>query len=298
MAVCEVCGTDNREKARFCKGCARALVPLAAGPELVPAPTDAEVAPSRVCGACQTANAADALVCKSCGKSLFAFMEGPGAEGKSSGKKKGSAILMGAIAVVIAVAGAWWLSRSSAPMVSADPSAGSEQAAKALSVKAPVTVPLVKPEEAAKPSGPAPLPNDAATESEAKTHLEEVVKREAERTERARKAREVLARREKALAARELERERERAEQSAQALAAPSAPPSAPVDNPQSASKSATAPAAAAKVTVEQACSNASNFIARDLCRVDACRHPANAQDAICVWYRRLDEERKRSQGY
>ena len=45
--------------------------------------------------------------------------------------------------------------------------------------------------------------------------------------------------------------------------------------------------------SVEQACANTSNFIARDLCRIDACRAAGNARDPICVWYRRLEEGRR-----
>ncbi|MEZ5700721.1 MAG: hypothetical protein R3E42_00205 [Burkholderiaceae bacterium] len=47
------------------------------------------------------------------------------------------------------------------------------------------------------------------------------------------------------------------------------------------------------RTTVEQACAKETNFLARDLCRVDACRVAANANDPICVWYRRLEEERR-----
>lgn len=32
MAVCGACGTENRDKARFCRGCARPLVPVPAAP--------------------------------------------------------------------------------------------------------------------------------------------------------------------------------------------------------------------------------------------------------------------------
>jgi hypothetical protein len=45
--------------------------------------------------------------------------------------------------------------------------------------------------------------------------------------------------------------------------------------------------------TVVQTCAAETNMIARDFCRIDACRQPANVTDAICVSYRKMEAERR-----
>ena len=49
-----------------------------------------------------------------------------------------------------------------------------------------------------------------------------------------------------------------------------------------------------AEVSVEKTCSQATNFISRDLCRIEACKKTSKAGDPICVWYRKIEEDRKR----
>lgn len=48
--------------------------------------------------------------------------------------------------------------------------------------------------------------------------------------------------------------------------------------------------------TVEQICAGSGNFLARDVCRVRACRSPAMAGDPICVRYREMEDANRHRQ--
>ena len=66
MERCEVCGTENRGNAKFCRGCARALMPIEADTEAQ------KLASNRAlrCGECQAIYSRGATVCAACGHPL------------------------------------------------------------------------------------------------------------------------------------------------------------------------------------------------------------------------------------
>ena len=283
MERCETCGTENREGAKFCRGCARALQPI---------PSDAVAADSHSnralrCGICKAIHSRGALACAACGNPLGALqpLAATEAEVKEATAQTGRWLGLSAFLVAATAVGFWFL----APSGPAEPREGAATAP--LSNMPAVEHPV--------PANPEPVeaaaPVAAALGAEEKAHFEELVKREAERAEKARQTVARLAAQEKAAQVARAARavaERQRAEAARQAVAAPEAVVRAGV--PQSPGEAvAAAPAMPPKLSVEQACANTSNFIARDLCRIDACRAAGNARDPICVWYRRLEEERR-----
>ena len=46
---------------------------------------------------------------------------------------------------------------------------------------------------------------------------------------------------------------------------------------------------AARTPTVDERCADRSNFLSRDLCRIQACGNPALAADPVCVRFREME---------
>ncbi|MCM5682609.1 zinc-ribbon domain-containing protein [Schlegelella sp. S2-27] len=66
--ICPKCGTDNRDKAKFCRGCGASLAGVAAdAPAPVEPPAAVATTPLKPCPACGTPNEASALQCRVCG---------------------------------------------------------------------------------------------------------------------------------------------------------------------------------------------------------------------------------------
>ena len=281
MQRCETCGTDNRDGAKFCKGCARALLSIATDA----AATDTHSNRALRCGVCQAIHARDATECAACGHPLGAPLPlaMPKPEVRAAPARLGRWFgLLALLAVASAVV--FWIGAPTGPVKSR------ADGAAAPSASAPAAEPV-----AAAPSKPveAAAPVAATLDADGKAHFDELVQREAERAEKARQNVARLAEQEKAAkearAARVAERQRVEAERQA-------TPPPEPAA-PQAATPVASAPAIVPKQSVEQACANTSNFISRDLCRVAACREAGNARDPICLWYRQLEEERRNRLG-
>lgn len=283
MERCEICGAENRDGAKFCRGCARALLPIS------PDDAAADTYSNRAlrCGVCKAIYSRGASECAACGNPLGALqpLATPAPEANAAAAKTGRWRYLFAVLVMAIVVGFWFFS----PFRPAEPR---DDAAATSLANIPVvehSVPAnVEPVAAAAPVA-------AALGTEEKAHFEDLVKREAERAEKARQTVVRLAAQEKATQKARADRvtaDRQRAEAGYQAVVSPEtvartgAPPS-PGD------AVASAPAMPPKLSVEQACASASNFIARDLCRVEACRAAGNARDPICLWYRQLEEERR-----
>ena len=288
MERCETCGTENRKGAKFCRGCARALLPIPADA----AATDVHSNRALRCGVCQAIHARDASECVACGNPLVALQPIATSESGVSATPARSGRWLGLLALLaVAVGLGFW---------ALVPTAETREDAVAVSLvnAPPVGLPApapAEPEEAAAPVA-------ATLGAEEKAHFEELVKREAERAEKARQTVARLAAQEKAAKeAKEAKEaraaraavERQRKEEARQTI--DPSETSAQADASQPLQGEAVAPATATRprLSVEQACASASNFIARDLCRVDACRDAGNARDPICVWYRQLEEERR-----
>lgn len=178
-----------------------------------------------------------------------------------------------------------------APTAETRKNAAAVSLVKAPPVGLPAPAPA-EPEEAAAPVA-------ATLGAEEKAHFEELVKREAERAEKARQtvarlaAQEKAAKEAKEARAARAPAERQRKEEVSQTIDPTETSTQAGASQPLQAEAVAPATATRPRLSVEQACASASNFIARDLCRVDACRDAGNASDPICVWYRQLEEERR-----
>src|SRR3990167_2471363 len=161
MAVCKACGTENRNKAKFCRGCAAPLPPE-------PASARGGVLPEHVCPTCKARNSAKALFCQACGVPLVppsvAFHPMPELPG--SGPRQRAGLLLVGVALVLAGLGTWWkLSHTSDPA--------------SLAATPEATVPAA-PANGPAPPAPAPTPEpavpDLATASTApgsETHLSE-----------------------------------------------------------------------------------------------------------------------------
>src|SRR3990167_5580490 len=94
MAVCKACGTENRNKAKFCRGCAAPLPPE-------PASARGGVLPEHVCPTCKARNSAKALFCQACGVPLVppsvAFLPMPELPGSGTRQRAGLLLVGGAL---------------------------------------------------------------------------------------------------------------------------------------------------------------------------------------------------------
>src|SRR3990167_1214012 len=294
MAVCKACGTENRNKAKFCRGCAAPLPPE-------PASARGGVLPEHVCPTCKARNSAKALFCQACGVPLVppsvAFHPMPELPG--SGPRQRAGLLLVGVALVLAGLGTWWkLSHTSDPA--------------SLAATPEATVPAA-PANGPAPPAPAPTPEpavpDLATASTApgsETHLSEAerLRLSLERLEREDQARTAALAQQRAAMAAERQRRAGRPGRRAEApaAAAATAPPTpAPASSsppaaatPAEAKTETTPPPAASAATVELACAGSSNFFTRDLCRIRECRKPSFARDPICVGFREMEEAPRR----
>lgn len=302
--VCAKCGTENREKAMFCKGC---------GAKMATAPSPASVdGTSSNCPDCATPNPTGSRFCKSCGCSLLqapppptpipllavaAHVDGrpvfePAAGPKGLGSRKLSVVglLLAAVALT-----AWFYlhqknqSPQPAPIPSATLPVESEQPAAKPQVPqvSEVQVPAVStPETAPASSVAAPMvepvePASAADRGNAQIVQDARLNQERiERERRERRERQQAAQ-EQSRAAQELERQR--AEQARRQAQSAPAQPAGTVPVPP------TQPVAPA-LTVARICDDAGNFIMREVCRVRECLKTSQANDPICVNFRKMEE--------
>lgn len=280
MAVCEACGTDNRDQARFCTGCVRPM-PAAATVKAAPVEAPKPSGPVQVCATCQTANPLAATVCKSCRASLVPDWVAPPAPvfnpGASSGA--GKAIVLAGFAALLGV-GVWWSLRDGNPP---GPSGFPATQVAAIAVAAlPEAAPVV-----AAPSQE--ITRTATQTAAASSPLPVAAEREPPASEARRQA--VLAdkRRQAAKEARErlaLAREKQRTDLAAQQKPAQEA---AARDDLAKASAPAAVPQVPAVKTVEQACASSSNFFSREVCRLQSCRLEVFASDPVCVQFRQME---------
>lgn len=299
MVVCQACGAENRDRARFCRGCTAPLAPVA-----VPHAARRRARSSKpVCPACQTNNPADARFCQACGVPLLpasaSHRSMPALPAAGAAKRK---VVLWGLVLVLAGAGTWWklnhtsgsASRAATPEATAfAPANGPAALVPAQTQATPggfVTVDL---------AGTSPAPGDVAHLSEA-----ERLRLSLERLEREDRARTAALEQQRAATAAEqhrraeLARRRAEATAAATAAAAPAAPtaaspPQPPVAMPAGATTGAAAPPAAPAATVELACAGSSNFFTRDLCRLRECGKASFSRDPTCVRFREMEEARR-----
>lgn len=257
--VCPSCGVENREKARFCLGCA---VSLDRSGE---APPEATLQPPR---------------------RPQAVWAGGIAEGETAPTRGAlTAGWVGALLLVAALAGWWVLAHPPRSVAStAQPSVP------------PTTrpVPVDALPAVASPgtgsSDPAPPPPSPAAVLAAE-RLRESVEGLAERDR--------VHQRELEQQRSKVAKELQRAEEARRRAEGPSMPRPVGAEPAQPATAAATAPAPGAApavvpgATVDQLCAGSSNFLARDFCRIRECGKPSFASDPVCVRFRQMDEARR-----
>ncbi len=244
--VCAACGAENRDKARYCRGCAQPLVPLAPGA----VPTAA--APERRSRSRTRRKAAD--------RAAVPWWKHPAA-----GWSVAAALAVGGL-------GAWWGLPGAQVPAAAAPTAP-------VSVSAPALTAL--------PTWPptAPVPS-AAIESTVTAEQPVPVPAAASAPLAGETVRATAA----PLANRAPRTPKPRAEPSPPT--APAEAPAASRQPPNPASPAETAPPAAPAArtpTVDERCADRSNFLSRDLCRIQACGNPALAADPVCVRFREME---------
>ena len=299
MVVCQACGAENRDKARFCRGCTAPLAPVA-----VPHAARRRARTSKpVCPACQANNPAGARFCQACGVPLLpasaSHRSMPALPVAGATKRK---VVLWGLVLVLAGVGTWWklshtsgsASRAAMPEATATaPANGPAALAPAQNQAAPAGFVTVD------HAGTSPAPGDAAHLSEA-----ERLRLSLERLEREDRAHTAALEQQRAAAAAEQQRRaelaRRRAEATAAAAAAAASPSPTPATSPQPpvatqamAKTEAVAPAAASAATVETACAGSSNFFTRDLCRLRECGKASFARDPTCVRFREMEEARR-----
>lgn len=270
-----------------------------------------EVLPTFVrCGACGAMLTPGDTSCPACGAVVAKAEDvlpesgagAPQGEGEPPSGAAGRKVWAVAAVVIAALALAAWLLLPTQPQPAE--TATAEAAKPTLQQTATSSTPLAQSlapnEQVEKPVEPVSGVLSDALDADQKAHLDELVKREAERAERSRQELKRLAAQEKAVkeARAAKAQERRRAEEEASVRLQPNslAPvpgPAAPAANPEPPAPAPTP----AKVSVDQACAHTTNFLSRDLCRIDACRKPTNAKDPTCVWFRQIEEDRRRQVG-
>ena len=297
---CHTCGTENRDGAKFCKGCGIALAAVASADSRT-------YAAKPNCAACGHLNDPSARFCAKCGNllpppanesappplaaspgSVVAARELAGsavpsrsgtvaAEPPARPKRVGLWLALGSLVLAAGVVGAWWVTGRSTPAP-----ASTDVARKlAESASAPPSKPVAAPVPAAPP--------DIAVREVAEQRAREQAEREAiAKVEQQRKEIERLTA-ERDAARRHAEEERAHAQR--QQEAPPAAPPvaqqprtPAPVAGPVRA------------LTVKERCARSGNVFTRGLCEVNECIKPKNWEDPFCKQQQREAAERNRSE--
>ena len=266
--VCPSCGAENRDKARFCRGCAR---PLERPGEADPSADPRERRPGAAERARRRRRAAAARAASSPSRSRW------------------TAAIVGA---VLALGVGWWLGArqqspapaqaAARPAVSAPAAAGGPAAANA-PLQPLTAVPAASPVEP-------PVGGSANAEPESAAAVDRL-RQSVEMLERQDRARAAVLEQQRLKAAQEKQRADE-ARRRTDALAAASPASATPAAVAQ-ANAPAAAPAPTAAPSVDQLCAGSSNVFARDFCRMRECGKPGYASDPVCVRFRQMEETRR-----
>lgn len=310
MAECPACGKVNRDRAKFCRGCAVPLVPEAA-PGAPPARTRARSrskAVKRLCSVCQAANAVEAPCCQSCGGPLLpvstAHQPMPPPPAVAGAQQR--LLLWGVMMVAMLGLGAWWWTSQVGGGSPMSASSGAEAQAGerplpgvgASKVAGLSAVPPAAMDQAAggtsgtstvSPGAPA---NEAERLRQSLERLEQEDRLHTALLNQQRKERMLEQRR---LELQRLEQSRRRTEEVA---AVPADESSKAVVEPVGVAEKAVVPVKPRPEpvqTVELTCAGSSNFFTRDLCRMRECAKPALAGDPTCVRFRQLEDANQRS---
>lgn len=281
--VCPSCGKENRDQARFCRGCARPL--------------------DRPGGDAGSDAVARERASRALRRARRRKRSGQRAEQQPAWWRWAGAMTAG----VLVLAVGWWLGahQSTPAPVQAAPLAGAPVASPSATPTAGTAAPATAPQTATEPVGAdAASPNtpEAAAAVDRLRHSVELL----EQQDRERAAAQAAQRQKLALEQKRQEDARRRAE--ATSAAAPSAHATAP-ETPAVATSAPAAPAPVAAAAaapsatrpaagVDQLCAGSDNVFARDFCRIRECGKAVFANDPVCVRFRQMDEARRREAEY
>jgi hypothetical protein len=272
--VCPSCGAENREKARFCRGCARPLDRVGEEP------------------------ASDSVEDLARARRRARRRESVAAAGAAKRRQSAwSRLTVGVAAVAIALGAGWWLfSRQASPLPAQ--AAPMPLATLPVSTAQSAATPAVSSASTNTEATPAPPSYGAALAVDRLRQSVEVLQaQDRERTAALEQQRTKLV--QDKLRAEEARRKTD-ALAASTAVAGPGSTSSAvptPVAPPPVAQANAptavTTGTAVAAPTVDQVCAGSSNFVARDFCRIRECGKAAFATDPVCVRFRQMEEARR-----
>ena len=265
--VCPFCGAENRDKARFCRGCARALEqPGAADPS--------KDKRERRPGAAERARRRRRAAAKAASPSRSRWV---------------GAVVLAALALGIG----WWLGARQTGPAPVQAVMQPAIAAPATPV-APAPTAAVVPPAAAVPTPEAarlPATISTATSPESVAAVDRL-RQSVEMLERQDRVRAAVLEQQRLKAAQDKQRAEE-ARRRADALAASATAVPTPSANVGQGSPPVATVAAAAPPTVDQLCAGSDNVFARDFCRIRECGKPGYANDPVCIRFRQMEEARR-----
>lgn len=264
--MCPSCGAENRDKARFCRGCAR---PLERPGDEQASTGDEDSARARRRARRRRAAASKAT---------------------RPAWSRWSGVI---VAAVIAMGVGWWLGTrqtSPTPAQAAPLPVATVPAAAPATVSPATTPPATDPAPADAPAQVVPAA-DPGTAALAVDRLRQSVEM-LESQDRVRAAAQEQQRAKLAQDKQRADEARRRTDALAAAAGANNPTAAAPAAVSQSA---APAPAAvvAAPPTVDQQCAGSGNVFSRDFCRMRECGKAAFAADPVCVRFRQMEEARR-----
>lgn len=265
--VCPSCGAENRDKARFCRGCAR---PLEQPGEADPSSDKRERRP----GAAERARRRRRAAAK--------------AAGPSRSRWTGALV-----AAVLALGIGWWLGARQTSPTPAQAAARPATVAPADSVSPAASAAPVQP-LAAVPATSAvepPAGTDASAAPDSAAAVDRL-RQSVEMLERQDRARAAVLEQQRLKAAQEKQRADEARRRTDALAATATTAPATPATVVQ-ANVPPPAPAAPAAPTVDQLCAGSTNVFARDFCRMRECGKPGYASDPVCVSFRQMEEARR-----
>jgi hypothetical protein len=281
--VCPSCGKENRDQARFCRGCARPL--------------------DRPGGDAGSDAVARERASRALRRARRRKRSGQRAEQQPAWWRWAGAMTAGVLVLAIG----WWLGahQSTPAPVQAAPLAGAPVASPSATPTAGTAAPATAPQTATEPVGAdAASPNtpEAAAAVDRLRHSVELL----EQQDRERAAAQEQQRQKLALEQKRLEDARRRAgatpavasTHSGASEPAPVAAPAPAESAPVAAAAAPPPPATRSVASVDQACADSGNVLARDFCRIRECGKAVFANDPVCVRFRQMDEARRREAEY
>lgn len=268
--VCPFCSAENRDKARFCRGCARPLDRLG---EEQPGESDD---PARARRRARRRRAAAAAA--------------------KNARPAWSRWMGVIVATGIALGVGWWLgTRQTTP----SPAQAAPLPVATVPAAAPAVAPVAEVPPSTTTSSGATAAAAPATDTASAASAVDRLRQSVELLEHQDRARAAALEQQRT----KLMQERQRADEARRktdALAAAAAgatahaaPAPAPAPAPVAQAPAPAAVTAVAAPSVDQLCAGSSNVFARDFCRMRECGKAGFATDPVCVRFRQMDEARR-----